>query len=31
MISGFDLAREAALENGANLFFEKPFDLDEFK
>jgi len=30
MISGFGLAREAALENGADLFFEKPFDLDDF-
>ena len=30
MISGFGLAREAALENGADLFFEKPFDLNEF-
>ena len=30
MISGFGLAREAALENGADLFFEKPFNLDEF-
>jgi two-component system, OmpR family, response regulator len=30
MISGFGLAREAALENGADLFFEKPFDLNDF-
>ena len=30
MISGFGLAREAALENGADMFFEKPFDLNEF-
>ncbi|WP_462248913.1 response regulator [Ferruginibacter sp.] len=30
MISGFGLAREAALEVGADLFFEKPFDLDDF-
>lgn len=30
MISGFGLAREAALENGADLFFEKPFDLHDF-
>ena len=30
MISGFGLAREAALENGADLFFEKPFNLDDF-
>lgn len=30
MISGFGLAREVALENGADIFFEKPFNLDEF-
>ena len=30
MISGFGLARQAALETGADLFFEKPFNLDEF-
>ena len=30
MISGFGLARQAALEIGADLFFEKPFNLDEF-
>src|SRR5688500_20228807 len=30
MISGFGLAREPALENGADLFFEKPFYLDDF-
>lgn len=30
MISGFGLAREAALENGADMFFEKPFNLDDF-
>jgi len=30
MISGFGLARDAALANGADLFFEKPFNLDEF-
>lgn len=30
MISGFGLARDAALENGADMFFEKPFNLDEF-
>ena len=30
MISGFGLAREVALENGADMFFEKPFNLDEF-
>jgi two-component system, OmpR family, response regulator len=30
MISGFGLARDAALANGADAFFEKPFPLDEF-
>ena len=30
MISGFGLARDAALANGADLFFEKPFSLDDF-
>lgn len=30
MISGFGLAKDAALENGADMFFEKPFNLDEF-
>jgi two-component system, OmpR family, response regulator len=30
MISGFGLARDAALANGADVFFEKPFSLDEF-
>lgn len=30
MISGFGSARDIALENGADLFFEKPFPLDEF-
>lgn len=30
MISGYGLAREVALENGADMFFEKPFNLDEF-
>lgn len=30
MISGFGLAREVALENGADMFFEKPFNLDDF-
>ena len=30
MISGFGLAREVALKNGADLFFEKPFNLDDF-
>ena len=30
MISGFGTARDVALENGADAFFEKPFPLDEF-
>jgi len=30
MISGFASARDVALENGADMFFEKPFTLDEF-
>ena len=30
MISGFGLARDAALANGADLFFEKPFNLEDF-
>ena len=30
MISGFASVRDVALENGADLFFEKPFSLDEF-
>lgn len=30
MISGFGSARDVALENGADLFFEKPFSLEEF-
>jgi len=30
MVSGFGSARDVALENGADLFFEKPFSLDEF-
>jgi DNA-binding response OmpR family regulator len=30
MISGFGSARDIALENGADLFFEKPFSLQEF-
>ena len=30
MISGFASARDVALTNGADLFFEKPFSLEEF-
>lgn len=30
MISGLGSARDVALENGADLFFEKPFSLEEF-
>ena len=30
MISGFGAARDVALENGADMFFEKPFPLEEF-
>ena len=30
MISGFGSARDVALENGADMFFEKPFTLEEF-
>ena len=30
MISGFASARDVALANGADMFFEKPFSLDEF-
>ncbi len=30
MISGFATVRDVALENGADVFFEKPFNLDEF-
>ena len=30
MISGFGSARDVALENGADMFFEKPFSLEEF-
>lgn len=30
MVSGFASVRDVALENGANVFFEKPFSLDDF-
>ncbi len=30
MISGFASVRDVALENGADMFFEKPFSLEEF-
>jgi DNA-binding response OmpR family regulator len=30
MISGFASARDIALQNGADMFFEKPFSLKEF-
>ena len=30
VISGFGSARDVALENGADIFFEKPFSKDEF-
>src|SRR5712671_7520632 len=30
MISAFGSARDIALENGADMFFEKPFPLEEF-
>jgi len=30
MISGFSTVRDVALANGADVFFEKPFPLDEF-
>ena len=30
MISGFASVRDVALENGADVFLEKPFALDEF-
>ncbi len=30
MISAFGSVRDVALENGADMFFEKPFSLDEF-
>jgi DNA-binding response OmpR family regulator len=28
MISGFSTARDVALENGADMFLEKPFSMD---
>jgi DNA-binding NtrC family response regulator len=28
MISGFSMARDVAIENGADVFLEKPFSLD---
>jgi len=28
MISGFGTARDVAMENGADVFLEKPFSLD---
>lgn len=31
MISGLPTARDVALENGADMFFEKPFALEEFQ
>lgn len=30
MISGFATVRDVALENGADMFFEKPFSLEDF-
>lgn len=30
MISGYPMARDVAMENGADLFFEKPFSMEEF-
>ncbi len=30
MISGFVSVRDVAMANGADMFFEKPFSLDEF-
>ncbi len=31
MISGLATARDVALENGADIFLEKPFSLEEFE
>jgi len=31
MITAFTSARDVALENGADMFFEKPFSLSEFE
>ncbi|MBL7725507.1 MAG: response regulator [Chitinophagaceae bacterium] len=31
MISGLAAARDVALENGADIFLEKPFSLEEFE
>ncbi len=31
MISGFGSVRDVAMENGADVFFEKPFSLHEFE
>jgi two-component system, OmpR family, response regulator len=31
MISGLTSAKDVALQNGADMFFEKPFSLDEFE
>ncbi len=31
MISGLGAARDVALANGADMFFEKPFHLEEFQ
>jgi two-component system, OmpR family, response regulator len=30
MITGFATARDVAMANGADMFFEKPFSLEEF-
>jgi DNA-binding response OmpR family regulator len=31
MISGLGAARDVALENGADMFLEKPFAMEEFE